>query len=127
MGRRASRDALDTEEPRVLGDSQERRANWEKWVWMALMEKRETKACLVPPERRGSLAGGVVKEPKVNEESEVTVGSVETPESREQIILSGEPEAKRVKSDKWESLDLRGREAKMEELGGRAWLDAGGQ
>lgn len=73
--------------------------SWEKWVWMALMEKRETKACQAPLERRDPLAGGVKRGPKANEENGATVGSAETREIQELIILNGESEAKRVKLD----------------------------
>lgn len=64
-----------------------------------MTEKRETKACPAPLERRDSLAGGVTRGPKANEENGETVGFAETREIQELIILNGESEAKRVKLD----------------------------
>lgn len=100
--------------------------NWEKWVWMALMEKRETRVCLAPLERRDILAGGEIRELRVNEGNEATVGSVEIREIQELIILNGAPEDKRVKLDQWEILDQQGWRAQMVKWGGGAWQDEGG-
>ncbi|KAK4817446.1 hypothetical protein QYF61_015601 [Mycteria americana] len=65
----------------------------------------------------------VIRELKENEENEVTVGSVETREIQELIILNGDPEAKRVKLDQWESRGWRGWTAKTVESGGRPVVD----
>ncbi|OWK53741.1 Collagen alpha-3(VI) chain [Lonchura striata] len=81
---------------------QQRAVNWEKWVWMALMEKRE------------------IRELRVNEGNEVIVGSVEIREIQELIILNGAPEDKRVKLDQWEILDRQGQRAQMVKWGGGA-------
>lgn len=90
-----------------------------------MMEKRETRVCQAPLERRDTPEGGVIKELKVNEENEVTVGFVETREIQELIILNGVPEAKRVKLDQWESQDQQDWKAKKVESEGGVWQDEG--